>query len=142
MATHILVPVDGSEQSIEALRFAATEWPRAKLTLLNVINPSTAKYTDSAFSGSEEWYQKQKRKATETFAQVKADASLVDTDRDISTRIAVGKPAKTIVEVLEADDYDHVVVGSHSRTGVSRVILGSVAEAIVRDSPVPVTVVR
>ena len=38
--------------------------------------------------------------------------------------------------------YDHVVLGSHGREGVSRIVLGSVAEHVVRMSPVPVTVVR
>lgn len=39
-------------------------------------------------------------------------------------------------------DVDHVAVGSHGRSGVSRLLLGSVAESVMRRPPVPVTVVR
>ncbi|MCO8265594.1 universal stress protein [Haloferax sp. AB510] len=143
MAEHVLVPTDGSPQSVAAVRFAATEWPDAELTLLNVINPADADYRERALSGSEEWFQAEKRKARETFAEVKAEVGLVDTDRTITDRIEVGSPQKVIVEVLDDDaGYDHVVMGSHGRTGVSRILLGSVAEEVLRRSPVPVTIVR
>ncbi|ADE03995.1 universal stress protein [Haloferax volcanii] len=144
MAEHVLVPIDGSPQSVAAVRFAASEWPDAELTLLNVINPADADYKERALSGSEEWFQVEKRKARETFAEVKAEVGLVDADRPVTDRIEVGSPQKLIVEVLADDDagYDHVVMGSHGRTGVSRILLGSVAEEVLRRSPVPVTIVR
>jgi len=143
MAEHVLVPIDGSPQSVAAVRFAASEWPDAELTLLNVINPADADYKERALSGSEEWFQAEKRKARETFAEVKAEVGLVDADRPITDRIEVGSPQKLIVEVLDDDaGYDHVVMGSHGRTGVSRILLGSVAEEVLRRSPVPVTIVR
>jgi len=44
--------------------------------------------------------------------------------------------------VAEEGAFDHVVVGSHGRTGVSRIILGSTAENVIRRSPVPVTIAR
>ncbi|AFK20059.1 universal stress protein [Haloferax mediterranei ATCC 33500] len=141
MAEHVLVPVDGSPQSVAALRFAASEWPDARITLLKVINPADADFRERALSGTEEWYQEEKRKANETFAEVKSE---VDIERPVADITEVGSPEKAIVEVLEADgaDFDHVVMGSHGRTGVSRILLGSVAEEVVRRSPVPVTIVR
>ncbi|KAB1187703.1 MULTISPECIES: universal stress protein [Haloferax] len=144
MAEHVLVPVDGSPQSVAALRFAASEWPEAHLTLLKVINPADPDYRERALSGSEEWYQDEKREARETFAEAKAEVGLVDTERVIDEVTAVGSPAKAIVDELSDDeaDYDHVVMGSHGRTGVSRIVLGSVAEEVVRRAPVPVTIVR
>ncbi len=57
-----------------------------------------------------------------------------ESDTTVRTVHEVGHPARTVV--------NHVVVGSHGREGVSRLLLGSVAEKIVRRSPVPVTVVR
>ena len=42
----------------------------------------------------------------------------------------------------EENDIDHIVVGSHGRGGVSRMLLGSVAETVARRSSVPVTIIR
>ena len=63
-------------------------------------------------------------------------------DCDVETAIEVGRPAATIVEEARERDVDHIVVGSHGRTGASRILLGSVAETVARRSPVPVTIVR
>ena len=52
-----------------------------------------------------------------------------------------GKPTRVIVDYAEDEFIDHVVMGSHGRQGVSR-LLGSVAKTVVRRSPVPVTVTR
>ncbi|MFB6177175.1 MAG: universal stress protein, partial [Halobaculum sp.] len=60
----------------------------------------------------------------------------------VETDTAVGRPASAIVEYAETNEVDHLVLGSHGRTGVSRLLLGSNAEKVVRRSPVPVTVVR
>jgi nucleotide-binding universal stress UspA family protein len=139
MTKHVLVPTDGSELSESALDFALAEWPDAEVTLLHVIDPVEAGYSASALpSGSEEWYQQAVESAEEFFETARRR-----TDRDdIVGRTEVGRPTKTIVEVAEEDGYDHIVVGSHGREGVSRIVLGSVAEHVVRKAPVPVTVVR
>jgi nucleotide-binding universal stress UspA family protein len=139
MATHVLVPTDGSTLSESALEFALSEWPDADVTLLHVIDPVEAGYSASALpSGSEEWYQQSVQSAEEHF-----QAARERTGRDdIRGRTEVGRPAKTIVDVAGEEDFDHVVLGSHGREGVSRIVLGSVAEHVVRKSPVPVTVVR
>jgi nucleotide-binding universal stress UspA family protein len=54
----------------------------------------------------------------------------------------IGRPSRAIVEYAEEHDIDHIVMGSHGRSGVTRILLGSVAETVVRRSPVPVTIVR
>ena len=53
-----------------------------------------------------------------------------------------GKPAREIVSYAEKGDVDHIVMGSRGRSGLSRLLLGSVAETVVRRAPTPVTVVR
>jgi nucleotide-binding universal stress UspA family protein len=60
----------------------------------------------------------------------------------VDTTAEVGGPANAIVECAEEESVDHIVTGSHGRSGVTRILLGSVAETVVRRSPVPVTVVR
>jgi nucleotide-binding universal stress UspA family protein len=78
-----------------------------------------------------------------------ASGSLEDVTEPLDTagiefriETAVGKPEREVVAFAEEHDVDHIVIGSHGREGVSRVLLGSVAEKIVRRAPVPVTVVR
>jgi nucleotide-binding universal stress UspA family protein len=140
MPRHVLVPVDGSPQSLHALGFVSEEWDDTRVTLLHVINPVQAGYRAGVLpSGSEEWYQEAQAEAEEILAE--ARAQLVD-DADVRTEIDVGRPAATIVEAARDLDADHVVVGSHGRRGVSRLVLGSVAEHVARRSPVPVTIVR
>jgi nucleotide-binding universal stress UspA family protein len=136
MVKRILVPVDGSPQSEAALRFATEEWPDADFVLLNVINPVDAGGSKSVLpTSAEEWYEQARDDARETLAELAAETGI-----DPETNITVGRTAPSIVDA--AADVDHVVMGSHGRTGVSRVVLGSVAEAVVRRSPVPVTIVR
>jgi nucleotide-binding universal stress UspA family protein len=149
MPTHVLVAVDGSPQSERAIEFVADEWGDASTTLLHVIDPVQAGYDASVLpSGSEAWYRSAKEGADDllTESRERLVAARRDADPgagyDIDTRTDVGRPAATIVEVADELDADHVVVGSHGRQGVSRLVLGSVAEAVVRRSPVPVTVVR
>ena len=151
MSKRILVAVDGSEEAAEALGFAAAEWPDADLTALHVINPAdSATGADGGFPGaSDQWYASAKQRGERVLAEA-ADA----VDREVETRLEVGRPTKTILGVAggekpvgeDGDDsgepFDHVVLASRGRTGLSRVLLGSVAEGVVRRAEVPVTVVR
>ncbi len=56
--------------------------------------------------------------------------------------VAIGKPAVEILRVAERDSADLIVMATHGRTGVDHLILGSVAQHVVRESPVPVLTVR
>jgi nucleotide-binding universal stress UspA family protein len=146
MTKRILVAYDGTPQAADALAFAVDEWGDHDITLLYVINPVEAGYSAGVGvpSGGEEWFQQAKSDAEERFAT--ADAEY---DTEFGTAIAVGRPPQAIVAVaggesddVDAPEFDHLVIGSHGRTGVSRMLLGSVAEKVVRESPIPVTVVR
>ncbi|WEL16428.1 Nucleotide-binding protein, UspA family [Halorhabdus sp. SVX81] len=142
MGKRILVPVDGSEQAREAVEFAVAEFPDAEMHLLHVINPADAGYSVQASmpTFSEEWYDRQKEQAENLFSEVESGATgFAGTFEEF---IEVGKPTHTIVQHAEEHDVDQIVMGSHGRSGVSRILLGSVAETVVRRSPVPITVVR
>ena len=54
----------------------------------------------------------------------------------------MGDPASEIVRIAEEEKADMIVLGTHGRTGMSRLLMGSVAEAVVRRSPSPVLVYR
>jgi nucleotide-binding universal stress UspA family protein len=146
MAKRILVPVDGSDQSRAACEFVFQEFPDATLHLLHVINPAEAGYTAQANvpSFSEEWYEQATDQAEDIFDDVRQNATEHGFGGDIETATEVGRPSRVIVDQLEDEEtaIDHLVMGSHGRSGVTRILLGSVAEAVMRRSPVPVTVVR
>jgi nucleotide-binding universal stress UspA family protein len=59
-----------------------------------------------------------------------------------SHRLLSGEPASTLLAELERGAHDLVIVGTHGRTGLKHLLLGSVAEKLVRYSPVPVLTVR
>lgn len=150
MTERILVAVDGSEEAAEALQFAAEEWPNADLTALHVVNPADSTTgADGGFPGAvDQWYDSARKRGE----RILADAT-DRVDREIETRLEVGRPTATILDVAggeepvgendeDAQPFDHVVLASRGRTGLSRVLLGSVAEGVVRRAEVPVTVVR
>lgn len=142
MGKRILVPVDGSEQAHCAADFVIEEHPDAVMVLLHVINPADAGYNVQASipTFSEDWFEGQKDRARALFDEIEADAEAATVP--VERVIEVGKPTTVIVEFVEDNDIDQIVMGSHGRSGVTRILLGSVAETVVRRSPVPVTVVR
>lgn len=138
----ILVPLDGSGQSDNALRYALEQFKDADVVCLNVIDPIEAGYTAQATvpGYSEEWFEQAQQAAEELFEDAREIAA--EFDMDIDTATEVGRPSRAIVDYADQHDVDHVVMGSHGREGVSRILLGSVAEAVMRRSSVPVTIVR
>jgi len=140
MADRVLVPIDGSPHSRRALEFAVEEWPDATFLLLSVVDPVDARSTRGFFpTENEEWVREAKADARELIDDYR---SSVPEGTHTDARVEVGRPAQTIVEVAEEGDVDHVVMGSHGRKGVQRVLLGSVTESVARNAPVPVTIVR
>jgi len=143
MNKRILVPIDRSEQSEAAAAFAVENFPDATVVLLHVINPAEAGYSAQASvpSFSEEWYEEKQAEASDRFDELAAiarDGGVETVERVVE----VGRPTKVIVEYADEHDIDQIVMGSHGRSGVSRILLGSVAETVVRRATVPVTVVR
>jgi nucleotide-binding universal stress UspA family protein len=57
-------------------------------------------------------------------------------------RLVMGDPATEIVRVAEEEKAELIVLGTHGRTGLSRILMGSVAEAVVRHAPCPVLIYR
>lgn len=63
-------------------------------------------------------------------------------DVDLQREIVEGSPSRKIVEYAEEAGVDVITMGTHGRGGIDRLLLGSVAERVVRTSPVPVLTVR
>ncbi|MDF9748317.1 universal stress protein [Natrinema salsiterrestre] len=136
----ILVAYDGSEPAQKAVEHAFTTYPDEEIVLLRVIEAADGS-TGAGIMAAQEWLRdREEEVSTELPEEIAAIIS--DPDRDFRTETAVGKPAREVVRFAEDNDIDHVIIGSHGRSGLSRILLGSVAETIVRRSPVPVTVMR
>ena len=120
--TRILVPVDFSEPSIEALRLAVTIGMKegARLTLLHVDAGALPNDAEGLMH--------------------RLAAKEIPTSVHFELAFAEGSPAETINEHATSGQHDLVVIGTHGKTGLERVILGSVAETVVRTCPVPVLV--
>ena len=145
----VLLPVDDPEHAHRACDLALELFPGATFVLIHVINPSDAGYSsEAAIPGvAEGWYEQQKENAEALLDDLTDHIEEHENDGrteapTVEHCIEVGQPPQTIVAYIEQGDIDHVVMGSHGRRGVSRLLLGSVAETVVRHSPVPVTVVQ
>jgi nucleotide-binding universal stress UspA family protein len=143
MVDRILVPVDGSEHAATALEYVVENFPDATVVLLHVINPAEAGYGAEAAlpTVSEEWYQERQHDAEELLDELTAnshDAGI----KTVEQEIEVGRPTQVIVDYADDSGTDQIVMGSHGRSGVERLLLGSVAETVMRRATVPVTVVR
>lgn len=144
MSKRIVVPVDDSDRSVDALEFAVDEFPDAEITALHVLDPgdfyAATGVDGGAMANYEQIYERHEQQADrilENAVDLAADRGVeIDTDR------VIGGISRSIVDYVEEHDADQIVVGSHGRTGASRILLGSVAETVARRSPVPVTIVR
>lgn len=141
MAETILVPTDGSEPSTEALEYAFETYPDARITALHVIPVPGGYWAAFGDPGREiPNYERAQEHAEEVLEEARAVAEAHDYDLDTET--LTGKPERAIVTHAEEGGFNAIVIGSHGRDGVSRLLLGSVTETVVRRSPVPVVVVR
>jgi nucleotide-binding universal stress UspA family protein len=122
MVREILVAIDFSAASERALA-AARDYARtfgARLHLLHVVPPTTDPRPSPG---------------------LEALAASIRDGLTVETAVTAGLPAAQIVRYAERRGVDLVVVGTHGRTGVTRALLGSVAEAVVRSAPCPVLTV-
>ena len=141
MASRVLVAFDESSQSTAALIHAAETFPDTDFHILTVVDPGEWSGAEAgAIYYAEEAFEQAKEMADERLAD--AESIVADYDIDATTAREVGRPSGAIVDYAEEHDIDHIVLGSHGRTGLARFLLGSVAERVARRSPTSVTIVR
>lgn len=139
MGREVLVPFDGSEPSRGALGYALEEFPEAEVTLLYVLEShGQADRDPGGVSGVDrEDVDRAAEEVTDAGRDLAAEHGV-----EATVEIVSGQPWRRIVEVAGESDCDLIVMGTHGRTGVERALLGSVAENVVRQAPVPVLVYR
>ncbi|SER86102.1 universal stress protein [Natrinema salaciae] len=140
MADRILVGYDGSPQATDALEFAFEKFPDATVIALHVIEVPDGRWAQIV---GPELQLPVTERAREYAADVLESATDIAAERgrSLETKIVTGEPDHRIVAQAADESVDLIVVGSHGQE-VSRMLLGSVAENVVRRSPVPVLVVR
>jgi nucleotide-binding universal stress UspA family protein len=136
----LLVAFDGTPLAGQALQHALESYPDAEITVLHVIDYVEDSYGARALIGSDALRERAHERSAELLADAESMAG--ESDRKVSTATRVGRPAREIVAYADANDIDTIVIGSHGRSLVARVLLGSVAETVVRRAPIPVLVVR
>lgn len=143
--TNILVPVDFSPHAEHAFTYATTLAERfgAKLALLYVVDDSfvTGGWSSEIYVPNvPELMENLIADADRRLATLKASAAALGLTAE--TAVIRGRPAHAIVEHAKNGGFDLIVMGTHGRTGVSHVVMGSVAERVLRKAPCPVLTVR
>jgi nucleotide-binding universal stress UspA family protein len=136
----ILVPVDGSEHSRHALTVAATELEADRIVILHVIDPFTVVSTTERAVWDDDFHARRKREAESLLEEYEALADGLDVS--VETALMHGSPANAIIGAVDDFDVDQIVIGSRGRSGIGRVLLGSVAEAVAKRAPTSVLIVR
>jgi len=156
MFKRILVPLDGSRFGSRALQYA-TEVAQhfgAEVVLMQVVKPTTPVATTTGIDAGME---------SPAIAELAMQAALEEDKRnsarakrylsgktrgmkprDIkgSYQVAVGDPAQSIMSFAQKEHIDLVVMATHGKSGLKRAFMGSVADAVIRESGKPVLVVR
>lgn len=141
MTKTILVPMDGSDQSEAAMHYAIENDPDADLRVLHVVDMTAVTTTAGpAVVLENQVATAAEQRAKSVFDRARELADEAGHRGNLETVTEDGMP--TDVVVAHAEDVDEVVMGSHGRDGAARILMGSVAETVVRRAPVPVTVVR
>lgn len=143
---HLLVPIDGSEISISALKQAASlaKKTEAKLTAMCLIavDPFDSADFYSVSPMLKDYFVAAYEKAETTLAQAQ-QLCATDYGLDIETVIVKGEiSAEHIVTVAENSDVDLVVMGSHGRKGFQRFFLGSLANEVLANTELPVLIIK
>jgi universal stress protein A len=139
----ILAPTDFSEFSKQAIcdAFELAQTFGAKLLIIHVVELPA--YPVEGFvppSIGTTLLEDLERQASLELAQVHPETP--DAKVEVMRQVVVGTPYRKIVEVAEAEHVDLIVMATHGRTGLSHLVMGSVAERVVRMAPCPVLTMR
>jgi nucleotide-binding universal stress UspA family protein len=133
----ILVPTDFSTASDAALPHAEAlaRQKSASLLILHVEEPPLA-------YGAGELYYGLPEPNSERILKMLEEVKPTDPSVPFTHRLTMGDPAGEIVRIAAEEGVDMIVLGTHGRSGISRMLMGSVAEGVVRRAPCPVLVYR
>lgn len=142
MTQKILVSIDDSAPATAALEYAVPQFNDVELTALHVCS---VEKTDESIRqrALKAECEAERNAATELAERLFENARELaeKSGATLSTAIEYGTLSERICAYANEHEIDHIVIGTHGRSGLSRLLLGSVAEGVMRRSSVPVTVV-
>lgn len=141
----ILIGVDGSAHAKAALEFVKSmPWsPDTRFVVLSVARPQVVGYT-LVDAGVMSWMRAAEQDALEQAQELTARVAreLHEAGLSVEPRVARGDPREALVDEVRNLGADLLVVGSHGRTGLDKLLLGSVASHLVGHAPCSVLVVK
>ena len=138
MTTRVAVPFDGSDQSRPAIAYALEQFPDADVTVFHVVQPFPDHTKAGGHTGRRHAHVFEDRR------RLLADSVAAGADHpgDIQTALLYGRPRDEVPRYIIAQGFDEIVMGSRGLSGTANRFLGSVSCAVIRRTPVPVTVLR
>lgn len=136
----IIVCTDGSECGDKAVRYAAQFAKNygADLTILHVINDAISHQELPIYIG----FKSEKERAETIVSRAKEMAEEVNKDITCHEKIACGPISSEITRIAEVEGFDGIIMGTKGTSGLRRMLIGSVAEDVIRHAHCTVTVVR
>jgi len=130
---HVLVPIDGSDPSVRALSFGIDLADRfeGELDVVHIGDPDA--------TATEQLLERARDQCADV--DVEATVEAVPEVEDESRLHYASKIGGQILDIAAERDVDHIVMGTHGRSGIDEYVLGSAAETILDTQEYPVTVV-
>jgi universal stress protein A len=142
MIRKILVPTDFSKLSMVALEYAQIllELQTPEIYLLHVLDKSAMRKEEKKKKRSEKNFAAAEKDAMKQLSNI-AGQYFTETNL-VTMAVRIGDPSREIVKLAQEEKVDVIIISTHGRTGIAHVLMGSVAEKVVRYSPFPVLSVK
>lgn len=137
---HIIVPLDGSELAEKALSHAGSILDDSgQITLLNVLDEMNEPFNRYTVTDAKLMQENIRESANAYLERVRDDLK----KKNIASisRVEYGDPAERIVEIAEEDSAQVIVISTRGRSGISRWVMGSVAQKVLSAAPCPVFII-
>ncbi len=141
----ILVATDFSECSAAAETYAAelAGTLGAKLRVVHIFNPLVYVMPETIMLTHPDWVDETRRSLEASLKNtVTRLQALPGAPKAIDSKVVNGVPHQALCEEATRDGHDLLIIGTHGRSGLAHMFIGSVAERVVRHAPIPVLTVR
>lgn len=138
---NIVVATDGSENSDRAISYGIEIAKMSGATVHALYVVDTSSFSSIPMdAGWEAMYEILKKEGGKAVSYVKEAGDSAGVE--VKEILGEGHPSNEIIDFAENNSVDLIVMGTHGKSGIDRFLLGSVAEKVVRNSKIPVMVVR